>query len=62
MTIARYVVAAVLILVGLLWIGQGLGMISGSGMSGQTIFAILGAALVVGGAALAWHTRRSSSR
>ena len=57
MTIARYVVSVVLIVVGLVWIGQGLGMIGGSSMSGQTIFAILGAALLVGGGALAWPTR-----
>jgi MYXO-CTERM domain-containing protein len=62
MTIARYVVAGVLILVGLVWIGQGVGMIGGSSMSGQGIFAILGAALLVVGAALAWQTRRTSPR
>ena len=60
MTIARYVASVVLIVVGLVWIGQGLGMIGGSSMSGQIIFAILGAALLVGGGALAWQTRRSS--
>ena len=31
-------------------------------MSGQTIFAILGTALLVVGAALAWRTRRVTSR
>ena len=49
MTIARYVVSVVLIVVGLVWIGQGLGMIAGSSMSGQSVFAILGAALLVAG-------------
>ena len=62
MIIARYALAAVLILVGLVWIGQGIGMIGGSSMSGQTIFAILGTALLVVGAALAWRTRRVTSR
>jgi len=61
MTIARYVVSVVLIVVGLVWIGQGLGMIAGSSMSGQSVFAILGAALLVAGGALAWHTRRTSA-
>ena len=61
MTIARYAVAAVLIVVGLVWIGQGMGMIGGSIMSGQPIYAVLGAVLVVAGGALAWLTRRSAS-
>jgi hypothetical protein len=62
MTVVRYVVAAALVVVGLVWIGQGLGYIGGSGMSGQPIFAVIGAVLVVAGAALAWTTRRSASR
>jgi hypothetical protein len=62
MTIVRYIVAAVLAVVGLVWIGQGLGYIGGSGMSGQPIFAVIGAVLVLAGAALAWTTRRSASR
>jgi len=61
MTIARYAVAAVLIVVGLVWIGQGMGMIGGSIMSGQPIYAVLGAVLVVAGGVLAWLTRRSAS-
>jgi len=62
MIIARYLVAAVLAIVGVVWLGQGLGFLAGSSMSGQPIFAILGAALVLGGGALAWTTRRSSPR
>jgi hypothetical protein len=62
MVIVRYIVAALLALVGLVWIGQGLGYIGGSGMSGQPIFAIIGAVLVVVGVALAWTTRRSAAR
>ncbi len=62
MTIARYVLSAVLVLVGLVWIGQGVGLIGGSGMSGQPIFAVLGAVLIAGGAALAWSTRRGAQR
>ena len=60
LTARRYLVAVVLVLIGLVWIGQGLGYIAGSGMSGQPIFAMIGAGLVVGGAALAWWTRRSA--
>ena len=62
MTMVRYVVAAALALAGLVWIGQGLGFIGGSGMTGQPIFAVLGAALLVAGGALAWTTRRSALR
>jgi LPXTG-motif cell wall-anchored protein len=60
MLIVRYLIAVALVLVGLVWIGQGLGFISGSGMSGQPIFAVFGAALVAGGAWLAWRTRQGS--
>jgi hypothetical protein len=62
MTVARYVIAAVLVLAGLVWIGQGLGFIAGSAMSGQPLFALLGLALIAGGAALAWSTRRGATR
>jgi len=60
-TVVRYVVAVLLAMVGLVWIGQGLGYIGGSGMSGQPIFAVIGAVLVMAGAALAWTTRRRSA-
>lgn len=54
----RVLIAALLILVGAVWIGQGLNLIRGSGMSGQPFWAVVGAVLVLGGAALAWTTRR----
>jgi MYXO-CTERM domain-containing protein len=60
MTVARYLVAAILILLGLVWIGQGVGIIGGSSMSGQPIYAVIGAGLVVAGGALGWRTRRSA--
>jgi hypothetical protein len=56
---ARYVVAAIMILVGLIFIGQGIGFIPGSGMSGVPFWALVGAILVVAGVALVWVTRRS---
>ena len=61
MTLARYAIAAVLVLVGLVWVGQGIGMIGGSSMTGQPIFAVLGVVLVVLGGALAWRTSRTTS-
>ncbi len=59
---ARYVAAGALVLVGLIFIGQGLGYIGGSGMTGQPFWAVVGAVLVVAGGALAWMTRRSAAR
>lgn len=45
----RLVVAAVLLIVGGLWIGQGTGTVAGSAMSGQSLWAVVGVVLVVGG-------------
>ena len=59
--IVRYLFAAVLVVVGLVWIGQGLGFIGGSGMSGQQIWALIGSVLLIGGVYLAWRTRRSAA-
>jgi hypothetical protein len=45
--------AGALVVVGLIWIGQGLGIIGGSSfMTGDRFWAALGAGLVVGGVAL----------
>jgi hypothetical protein len=49
----RYVLAAVVALVGLVWLGQGLGMIPGSFMSGDSFWAIAGLALVAAAIAYA---------
>lgn len=48
---ARRVVGAVLVLVGAVWIGQGLGLIKGSFMTGSTVWAVIGALCVLGGLA-----------
>lgn len=48
----RLVLAAVLALVGLVWIGQGLGFIGGSFMTGSLEWAAIGTALLVGAALL----------
>jgi hypothetical protein len=50
MRVIRGVGGVLLVLIGLLWIGQGLGMIGGSVMTGHPIYALLG--IVVGLAGL----------
>ena len=55
---ARYVAAAVLALVGVIFLGQGLGFIGGSSMTGSTFWAVVGAVMVVAAVVLVWMTRR----
>jgi hypothetical protein len=59
---ARYVIAAVLALVGVIFVGQGLGYIGGSSMKGSSFWAIVGAILVVAAVVLVWMARRPSNR
>jgi hypothetical protein len=42
----RLVLAAVLALVGLVWLGQGVGLIGGSFMTGSPLWAVIGALLL----------------
>ena len=56
----RLAIAIVLLLVGLVWIGQGTGLVGGSGMSGQSIWALIGVVLVIAAAWLAWTARRTA--
>ena len=56
----RWIIAAVLILVGAIWIGQGLGFFPGSGfMDGDATWALIGAVLAVVGVVVAWTAFRS---
>jgi hypothetical protein len=55
----RPVVAILMLLLGLVWIGQGTGLLGGSAMSGQTVWAVIGVVLVVGAAWLVWSGRRT---
>ena len=56
---ARWAVIAVVVLVGLVWIGQGTGLLQGSSfMVGDPFWAITGIVLVVVGAVLATVTLR----
>ena len=57
MNVVRVGIAIVMLLVGLVWIGQGMGLIGGSAMSGQTVWAVIGVVLVAAAAGLAWSAR-----
>jgi hypothetical protein len=48
----RTVIGAVLCLVGILWIAQGVNLVHGSGMSGHGGYAVLGAVVLIIGALL----------
>ena len=61
MLAGRYVVAGVLLLVGLILSGQGLGLIPGSFMTGQSAWLVIGVLMVFAGGGLAWWTWRSRS-
>jgi len=56
----RLAISIVLLLVGLVWIGQGTGLIGGSAMSSQSIWALIGVVLVVAAAGVAWTARRTA--
>ena len=59
----RSIVAAILVVVGTVWIGQGLGLIRGSSfMVGDVRWALIGAALAVAGIGLGWTAFRSRAR
>jgi len=58
----RLAVALVLLLVGLVWIGQGVGLLGGSPMSSQTIWAVVGSVLVLVAAGVAWTARAGTRR
>jgi uncharacterized membrane protein len=55
---SRLVVAIVLGLLGLAWLGQGLGLVPGSFMTGQTFWALAGVAALTAAIYLAWGPLR----
>ena len=58
-----WIAPVVLVLVGLVWIGQGLGLLRGSSfMVDDVRWAVIGALFVAAGLALAWRRRPSRSR
>lgn len=50
------------VLIGLVWIGQGLDFIEGSGMSGKAQYAVLGAVVALVGLWLIWGAVQSRRR
>jgi hypothetical protein len=58
----RIGISIMMALVGLVWIGQGIGLVGGSAMSGQSVWAAVGIVLVVGAAGVAWTARRVAGR
>jgi hypothetical protein len=62
MIVLRYlatILAGPLLLIGVIWVLQGLNILPGSFMTGQIIWAIYGAPMAVAGAALVWWVNRS---
>lgn len=55
-------IAVLMALVGVVFLGQGLGYIGGSGMTGSSFWALVGGLLLIAAAALAWRTRRVANR
>lgn len=58
------ILGVIVLLIGAVWIGQGVGLLPGSFMTGQLRWAVVGLALVVVGAWLVWSVvreRRSAS-
>jgi LPXTG-motif cell wall-anchored protein len=60
MRIARGVLGALLILIGVVWFLQGINVLPGSFMTGQTRWAVYGGIAVAAGAGLLWMNRRRS--
>jgi hypothetical protein len=59
MTWIKGIVGVVCVLLGLAWIGQGINLLPGSFMSGQSMWAIIGLVLLVVGAWLLWSLARA---
>jgi hypothetical protein len=56
----RGIVGIVVFLVGAVWVGQGLNVLHGSGMSGHGLWAVIGALLVLVGLALLRSAARAA--
>jgi len=58
MTWIRAIAGIVCLVIGLVWIGHGIGLLPGSFMTGQTQWAVIGLALAALGAWLLWGLRQ----
>lgn len=59
----RWILAVLLVLAGTVWIGQGLGILKGSGfMVGDMTWAIIGAGLVILGVVVGWTAFKARPR
>ena len=56
---APLAIAALVAILGLVWLGQGLGLIGGSFMSGSMVWAVIGAVLIVAAALIVVRERRT---
>lgn len=56
------VLGVLLVLIGLLWTGQGLGWIGGSPMTGVTLWAVVGPVVALLGVVLVVRSRRGTPR
>ena len=57
---ARMAIGVALCLVGALWVGQGVGLIGGSFMSGEAVWAVIGAVAILFGVVLIRGPKRQS--
>ena len=58
----RLVIGILLVLVGAVWFGQGIGAIGGSFMTGEALWAVIGAVCAFFGVALLLGARRARAR
>jgi hypothetical protein len=55
-------IGVLLVVIGAVWFLQGIDVLGGSGMSGKTLWAVIGPIVALAGAALVVSARRGSSR
>jgi hypothetical protein len=58
---SRLLIAALVALVGIAWIGQGLNVIKGSAMTGNNFWAVVGVALLIVAGAILLRERRPAT-
>jgi hypothetical protein len=54
----RLTIGALCVIVGVIWVGQGVGIIGGSFMTGEAVWAVIGAVAIVFGVVLVRGARR----